>query len=131
MSSAAWKPEWLESQDSSSLTERIKTIVLAVYHRVRRGGLGLLFKVTGILFVLAVCYQLVPGDVSKRYHNFSNFTPPEETKPGGLRIVAFGSQDLMGSAPDAASDRLTWPQKLCQEVGGAPPRSCLGRINRY
>ena len=116
MSSISWTPDWLESQDSSSWAQRIKSIVLTLFYRIRRGGLGLLLKATGVVITLAVFYQLVPQDISQRYRHVTSWAPAEETKGPGLRIVAFGSQDLMGSATDSVSDRLTWPQRLCDEV---------------
>jgi hypothetical protein len=116
MSSIAWTPDWLESQDPSSWTQHIKAIVLTLFHRIRRGGLGLLLKVTAAVITLGVFYQLVPQDISQRYRHGTSWGPTEDTKGPGLRIVAFGSQDLMGSATDSVSDRLTWPQRLCDEV---------------
>jgi hypothetical protein len=37
---------------------------------------------------------------------------------GGLRIVAFGSQDIYGSAPRSDEASQTWLQTLCSEVSG-------------
>lgn len=124
MSNTSWKPEWLESQspqDDSPWPQGAKALALTLYHRVRRGGVGLLLRVLGVSLGFLLFYQLVPAHVPDRYRNVLSWSTPETVKGGGLRIVTFGSQDLMGSAIDTASNRLTWPEQLCQQVRSLRP----------
>lgn len=101
---------------SASLPQRVKAVGHVFFHRIRRGGLGLLLRVSALVFGLFILIHLVPPHLSDRYRNVLSWSSKEPTKGADLRIVVFGSQDLVGSSIDTKSDRATWPEKLCAEV---------------
>jgi hypothetical protein len=67
-----------------------------------------------------VFFRLLTADSGRRYQAVFPWTASQdEGEPGidgGLRIVAFGSQDVYGSAPRSSESSKTWLQKLCEEV---------------
>lgn len=89
-------------------------------HRVRTGGVRFLIQVVLASLAAFVFFRLLTADSGRRYQAVFPWTGPhEEGEPGidgGLRIVAFGSQDVYGSAPRSSESSQTWLQTLCAEV---------------
>lgn len=103
------------NDQSASLPQRLKAFGHVFSHRIRRGGLGLLLRVLGLVFGLFVLLHLAPSHLGD-YRNVLRWSSKEPAKAADLRIVVFGSQDLVGSSIDTSSDRVTWPERLCKEV---------------
>ena len=107
---------------ASSLPERTKALAAALLHRLRRGGVSLLLRVAAVVFAIFALIHLMPPDISDRYlvrTSSSAASADPAVKAADLRIVVFGSQDLLGSSShnDTTTQWTTWAEKLCEEVG--------------
>ncbi|KAM4059275.1 hypothetical protein HRG_007866 [Hirsutella rhossiliensis] len=80
--------------------------------RIRRGGLRLFFQTA--VFVLVVLL-LLPR-TSWRYRSLLNWSSAKSQDAGRLRVVVFGSQDLLGSSPGVRGQGATWTEQLCKEL---------------
>jgi len=104
---------------ASSLPERTKALAAALLHRLRRGGVSLLLRVAAVVFAIFFLIHLMPPDISDRYHNVLSWSSADSAvKAADLRMVVFGSQDLLGSSSpnDTTAHGTTWAEKLCKEL---------------
>ncbi|KFH44355.1 hypothetical protein ACRE_049010 [Hapsidospora chrysogenum ATCC 11550] len=104
---------------ASSLPERTKALAAALLHRLRRGGVSLLLRVAAVVFAIFLLVHLVPPDITDRYHSVLSWSSADSAvKAADLRMVVFGSQDLLGSSSpnDTTAHGTTWAQKLCKEL---------------
>lgn len=89
-------------------------------HRVRTGGVRFLIQLILANLAFVVIFRLLTADQGHRYQAvFPWAEGHDDGEPGidgGLRIVAFGSQDVFGSAARADESSRTWLQTLCDEV---------------
>ncbi|KAL7929156.1 hypothetical protein V8C35DRAFT_316413 [Trichoderma chlorosporum] len=109
--------EQLLSDGSATWSLRVKAFVVVCSHRMWRGGPRSILQITAAVFVLLMLLLFVPLQLDDRYQQILNWSAaPEPTPAGDLRIVVFGSQDLMGSAPDAKHTQKSWPEHLCTEL---------------
>lgn len=67
-----------------------------------------------------ILFRVLTADRGHRYEAVFPWTDAHDDGvpgiDGGLRIVAFGSQDIYGSAPRSDEASQTWLQTLCNEV---------------
>ncbi|UKZ73411.1 hypothetical protein TrVFT333_001058 [Trichoderma virens FT-333] len=107
----------LPSDGSSEWSLRAKAFLVVCSHRMWRGGPRSILQITATAFVLLMLFYFVPLQLDDRYQHILNWSAPESATSGGdLRIVVFGSQDLMGSAPDAKHTYTSWPEHLCKQL---------------
>lgn len=85
-------------------------------NRIWRGGprIGLQIFACALSFMLL--YHMVPLSLEGKYQSLFSWSNDVPGITGDLRIVVFGSQDMMGSAIDAQRSKLTWPEHLCSQV---------------
>ena len=95
-------------------------------HRVRTGGVRFLIQLILANLAFVIIFRLLMADQGHRYQAvFPWAESHDEGEPGidgGLRIVAFGSQDVFGSAPRSDESSRTWLQALCDEVWNDTPK---------
>lgn len=92
-------------------------------HRIRTGGVRFLIQLILANVVFVVIFRVITADEGQRYQAVFPWTVKEDLEPGmdgSLRIVAFGSQDVFGSAPRSTANSDTWLQALCTEVSHDP-----------
>lgn len=114
----------ISSKDDNSLWSRLglKTVLVFCSSRAWRGGPRLLLQIVTFLLALFVLIHMLPDELagSGFANSYKNLLPwgtsYESEAAGDLRIVAFGSPDLVGSAADGARRRTTWTEQLCKEV---------------
>jgi hypothetical protein len=80
-----------------------------------RGGPRSILQISAVAFVLLMLFFFVPLQLDDRYQQILSWSAPESSS-SDLRIVVFGSQDLLGSAPDAQHTQTSWPEHLCKQV---------------
>lgn len=98
--------------------QRLKALAALFSTRILRGGPRLLIQVTACLVVLFFFISLMPSRLSAGYESILEWSNPMPREARDLRVVAFGSQDLAGSAVPAnqESDRVPWTKVLCKQV---------------
>lgn len=92
-------------------------------HRIRTGGVRFLIQLILANLAFVVIFRVITADQGQRYQAVFPWTVKEDLEPGvdgSLRIVAFGSQDVFGSAPRSTENSDTWLQALCTEVSRIP-----------
>ena len=94
-----------------------RTLIRFVTGRARRGGMRLLAQLIAGISVLFVLFHLASGPLSDRYDDLFLRLPHRKPDSDSLRIVVFGSQDIMGSAARGTAANGTWTSKLCEKVG--------------
>ncbi|KAG9257632.1 uncharacterized protein F5Z01DRAFT_646559 [Emericellopsis atlantica] len=99
-----------------SWTQRLKALPLFAIHRVRRLGVGFLLKCVGVFGFLLLLLHLMEPRLGDRYRNVLSWTSTETTEGPHLRLVVFGTQDLVGSSGSSEIEQMTWPEKLCKEL---------------
>ncbi|KAK5997332.1 hypothetical protein PT974_02687 [Cladobotryum mycophilum] len=111
------KPDYNILHDGSSKWGSwAKAVLVVCSHRMWRGGPRSLLQISAVTLSLLILFYLVPsllGDDYQTLLSWSNGQPPSSND---LRIVVFGSQDLLGSARDNVHSRATWPEHLCKEL---------------
>ncbi|KAL7944588.1 hypothetical protein V8C42DRAFT_325262 [Trichoderma barbatum] len=108
--------EQLPSDGPLTWSLRAKAFLVVCSHRMWRGGPRSILQITAVAFVLLMLFFFVHLQLDDRYQQILNWSTPESGASGGLRIVVFGSQDLMGSAPDAKHTQTSWPDHLCKQL---------------
>ncbi|KAL6853275.1 hypothetical protein J3F83DRAFT_510637 [Trichoderma novae-zelandiae] len=106
----------LSGDGPSKWSHRAKAFLLVCSHRMWRGGPRSILQITAVAFVLLMLFYFVPLQLDDRYQQILTWSAPDPSATGDLRIVVFGSQDLLGSAPDAKHTRLSWPEHLCRQL---------------
>lgn len=114
----------ISSNNDDSLLSRLglKAVLVFCSSRAWRGGPRLLLQIFAFLLTLFLLLHLIPDELagSGFANSYKNLLPwgnsYESEAAGDLRIVAFGSPDLVGSAADGAHRRTTWTEQLCKEV---------------
>ncbi|PHH91616.1 hypothetical protein CDD83_10960 [Cordyceps sp. RAO-2017] len=90
---------------------RPKALLLFLTQRIRRGGSRLFLLATTILLASLALLRLTPSRLGYSLVSTSINTHD------ALRIVVFGSQDLLGSASGLdGNESSTWTQQLCKEL---------------
>ncbi|KAM5345614.1 hypothetical protein ACJ41O_011475 [Fusarium nematophilum] len=108
--------------NDNSLVSRsgLRNVVIFCSTRVWRGGPKLLLQITAFLLTIFILFGLLPerlsgGGFSSGYKGIL----PWKTEPlpeANLRLVVFGSPDIVGSAVDGTQSRRTWTEELCEEL---------------
>lgn len=106
----------LSGDGPSKWSHRAKAFLLVCSHRMWRGGPRSILQISAVAFVLLMLFYFVPLQLDDRYQQMLTWSAPDPSVTGDLRIVVFGSQDLLGSAPDAKHSRQSWPEHLCRQV---------------
>ena len=68
-------------------TARLKAVPLVLVNRGRRGGLGLLLRITAVVLGILLFLKLLSPSIG--YGNVLSWSSKEKTKGGNLRIVVF------------------------------------------
>lgn len=110
----------LPSDGSSKWSQRAKAFLVVCSHRMWRGGPRSILQITAVAFVLLMLFFFVPLQFDDHYQQILNWSAPDSAASSDLRIVVFGSQDLLGSAPDAEHTQTSWPEHLCKQVRALP-----------
>ncbi|PNY25051.1 Uncharacterized protein TCAP_05009 [Tolypocladium capitatum] len=119
MVGALWASEPVKAKPydgSSPCSLRLKALLIFFTQRIWRGGPRFLLQMTACLFAMMFLASLVPPRFSDGYRDFLTWTGAKTPQEGALRIVVFGSQDLVGSSADSAGARTTWTEQLCREL---------------
>lgn len=106
----------LPSDGSSQWGQQAKAFLLVCSHRMWRGGPRSILQITAVAFALLMLFFFVPLQFDDQYQQILNWSAPESAASSDLRIVVFGSQDLLGSAPDSEHTQTSWPEHLCKQV---------------
>ncbi|GFP60545.1 hypothetical protein ACSS6W_006819 [Trichoderma asperelloides] len=106
----------LPSDGSSKWSQRAKAFLVVCSHRMWRGGPRSILQITAVAFVLLMLFFFVPLQFDDHYQQILNWSAPDSAASSDLRIVVFGSQDLLGSAPDAEHTQTSWPEHLCKQL---------------
>lgn len=122
-SMSGFAKEQLPSDGSSNWSLHAKAFLVVCSHRMWRGGPRSILQIAAAAFGLLMLFYFVTLQLDDRYQQILSWSTPESGGSGDLRIVVFGSQDLMGSAPDAKHTHTSWPEHLCKQV--------RGRTNHY
>ena len=112
--------------------QRLKALVVICTTRLWRGGPRFLLQVTACVLTLCLLFGVMPSRLSGGYETILQWTHPMPGEAVDLRVVAFGSQDLAGSAMPAKtkSDRVPWTKVLCKRVSFYPLRSTILETRR-
>ncbi|KAM6482203.1 hypothetical protein HDV62DRAFT_62389 [Trichoderma sp. SZMC 28011] len=108
--------EQLPSDGSSNWSLHAKAFLVVCSHRMWRGGPRSILQIAAAAFGLLMLFYFVTLQLDDRYQQILSWSTPESGGSGDLRIVVFGSQDLMGSAPDAKHTHTSWPEHLCKQL---------------
>lgn len=113
-------PSHHDSDNSLMSQLGLRNVVIFCSTRVWRGGFRLLLQASALFFAVFVLFGLLPARISGgSFHNGFLSWGSEPLPEANLRIVVFGSPDIMGSATDASRSRRTWTEELCEEVSQA------------
>ncbi|KND94220.1 hypothetical protein TOPH_01338 [Tolypocladium ophioglossoides CBS 100239] len=119
MIGALWASEPVEAKprdEPSPWSLRLKALLVFFTHRVWRGGPRFLLQITACLLAILLLAGLAPSRFGDGYRDILSWTSAKTPQEGALRIVVFGSQDLVGSSADSAGARTTWTEQLCGEL---------------
>lgn len=72
---------------------------------------------TGFVVTVLLLLHVLSSRLEATYQGIVAWSTPGSVDIGDLRIVVFGSQDVLGSATDGSNGRSTWTERLCSEVG--------------
>lgn len=122
---------------STTWGQRLKALAVLCTTKLWRGGPRLVLQVTACVLTLCLLFGVMPSRLSGGYETILQWTHPMAGEAVDLRVVAFGSQDLAGSAMPAKtkSDRVPWTKVLCKRVSLHPLRltiletRCLASTN--
>ncbi|KAH6604937.1 hypothetical protein Trco_006644 [Trichoderma cornu-damae] len=106
----------LPGDGPSKWSLQAKALLVVCWHRLWRGGPRSVLHLTAAAFVVLILFHLVPLQHDDRYQQILSWSAPESAASSDLRIVVFGSQDLLGSAPDAKHTHTSWPEYLCKQL---------------
>ncbi|CAM1509282.1 Fc.00g030210.m01.CDS01 [Cosmosporella sp. VM-42] len=109
----------LPNNDDNSLLNRLglKAVLVFCSSRALRGGPRLIVQVALFLCAILFLFRLLPERLGgSTYRSILPWGPSEPDPVGDLRIVVFGSPDLVGSAADVDQKRPTWTEHLCREL---------------
>lgn len=115
MPGPAWMAKAVDGQVPGdwALARSLRPRALVILtHRIWRGGSRVLLQAAASLLAVVVVGVLPTLGWSKA----------RVQGAAGLRIVVFGSQDLVGSSVDAHDARTTWTEQLCREARKATGR---------
>ncbi|KAK0389834.1 hypothetical protein NLU13_3407 [Sarocladium strictum] len=111
-----------QTQDNSfaAWLSFIQALPARFIHRLRTGGVRFLAQLIFANLAIVGLFRFLTADQGHRYQAvFPWASSPDNGVPGidgGLRIVAFGSQDVFGSAARSDESSRTWLQTLCDEL---------------
>ncbi|KAI8718548.1 hypothetical protein NCS52_00633900 [Fusarium sp. LHS14.1] len=110
-------PSHHDSDNSLMSQLGLRNVVIFCSTRVWRGGFRLLLQASALFFAVFLLFGLLPARISggSFHHGFLSWGS-EPLPEANLRIVVFGSPDIMGSATDASRSRRTWTEELCEEL---------------
>ncbi|POR37091.1 Uncharacterized protein TPAR_02687 [Tolypocladium paradoxum] len=118
MVGALWACEPVDAKprdDPSPWSLRLKALLVFFTHRIWRGGSRFLLQITACLLTILLLVSLGPSHFGDGYRDILGWSSAKTPQEGALRIVVFGSQDLVGSSASAGA-RTTWTEQLCREV---------------
>lgn len=84
--------------------------------RTRLGGPRLALTALAVAGFLLFFFTFLTTRMELGYDNILTWTTSDKVELGDIRIVVFGSQDVLGSGADAGHARAAWPEQLCLEV---------------
>ncbi|KAM0284903.1 hypothetical protein ACHAO9_008975 [Fusarium lateritium] len=111
-----------ESHDSSVMSRLGgKNVVVFCSARVWRGAPKLILQIAVIFFTSFLIFGVLPDRLSGGQLGIGHVGIFPWGKPGAepesnLRIVVFGSPDVVGNVRDPSSKRKTWTEELCVEL---------------
>ncbi|KAM0339205.1 hypothetical protein ACHAPU_011007 [Fusarium lateritium] len=126
MINTLWKsPDELDHQlpgrrkSHDSIMSRLggKDMVVFCSARVWRGAPKLILQIIAIFFTSFLVFGVLPDRLSGgRLGGIFSWGKYETEAEGNLRIVVFGSPDVVGNVRDPSSKRKTWTEELCVEL---------------
>ncbi|KJZ72014.1 hypothetical protein HIM_08575 [Hirsutella minnesotensis 3608] len=90
-----------------------KTHLIFYSHRIRRSGPRVLLQIAALTFAALLLLPLLPR-TPWLVTSITGWCGKASRNAGNLRIVTFGSQDMLGSAERAQGK--TWTEQLCKEL---------------
>ena len=75
----------------------------------------LILQVAGTFVFIGLLLRL-HSYLDEDYYEMFSWSNPDALPEANLRIIVFGTQDMVGSAVDSKGGRDTWPQLLCHEL---------------
>ncbi|KAF4971508.1 hypothetical protein FSARC_1668 [Fusarium sarcochroum] len=130
MISTLWKsPAELDHQlpgrrdKQDSIMSRLggKNVFIFCSSRVWRGAPKMILQIVAIFFTSFLIFGVLPdrlsgGRLTGGYGGIFSWGGHEPEPESNLRIVVFGSPDVVGNAQDASSGRKSWTEELCDEL---------------
>ncbi|SPJ82208.1 uncharacterized protein FTOL_09613 [Fusarium torulosum] len=109
-----------ESHDSVMSRLGGKNVVVFCSARVWRGAPKLILQIAAIFFTSFLIFGVLPdrlsgGQLGIGHAGIFPWGKPEAEPESNLRIVVFGSPDVVGNVRDP-SKRKTWTEQLCVEL---------------
>lgn len=99
------------------LAVHLKSAFVSLGHSAWRGGVRLLLLTAALVVTILLLLHMMSSRLSAGYQRVVTWSGAfESVDTSGIRIVVFGSQDVLGSAVDVAKGRSTWIDQLCSEV---------------
>lgn len=105
--------------DSPQWRIQLKALLVFFTSRIWRGGPRLMLQIAACVFTILLLFQMAPSGFGDDYYSILSWSRHQSQDSGHLRIVVFGSQDLVGSAVDSKKARSTWTEQFCKEVSGS------------
>ncbi|KAM0549119.1 hypothetical protein ACHAPJ_009574 [Fusarium lateritium] len=126
-----------DNQDSIMSRLGGKNLFIFCSSRVWRGAPKLILQVAAIFLTSFLIFGVLPdrlsgGRLTGGYGGIFSWGHHEPEPEPNLRIVVFGSPDIMGNVQDTSSERKTWTEELCDELNCTEHLSFVpqGRSNR-
>ncbi|KAF4981791.1 hypothetical protein FZEAL_2464 [Fusarium zealandicum] len=93
-----------------------RNILVFCSNRVWRGAPKRVIQGAAFFVTLFIIFGLLPERLSGGGYSSIISWKKEQIPEADLRIVVFGSPDILGSAPDKSQNRKTWTEELCYEL---------------
>ncbi|KAG5659428.1 hypothetical protein KAF25_000630 [Fusarium avenaceum] len=98
-----------------------KNVVVFCSARVWRGAPKIILQIAAIFFTSFLIFGVLPdrlsgGRLGIGHVGIFPWGKPQTEPESNLRIVVFGSPDIVGNVRDPTSKRKTWTEELCVEL---------------
>ncbi|RGP68178.1 hypothetical protein FLONG3_8253 [Fusarium longipes] len=110
-----------DSQDSVMSRLGGKNVFIFCSSRIWRGVPKLLLQIVAIFFTSFLVFGILPdrlsgGRLGYGYRGIFPWGSYEPEPDRNLRVVVFGSPDVVGNVYDPSSKRKAWTEELCDEL---------------
>ncbi|KAM0349477.1 hypothetical protein HYE67_004641 [Fusarium culmorum] len=110
-----------DSQDSVMSRLGGRNVFIFCSSRMWRGTPKLLLQITAIFFTSFLIFGILPdrlsgGQLGSGYRGMFPWGSYEPEPDRNLRVVVFGSPDVVGNVHDPSSERKAWTEELCDEL---------------